>query len=105
MSEIVGGLKLLISYNIRVDDAQDYYQFVLGRYIPALQSLGLEVSEAWHTAYGEYPNRMIGFVSRDKETMRTLLDDETWDDLNDQLLEYVTDLSYKVIPYTLGFQF
>ena len=57
MSEIVGGLKLLISYNIRVDDAQDYYQFVLGRYIPALQSLGLEVSEAWHTAYGEYPNR------------------------------------------------
>lgn len=105
MSEVADGLKLLLSYNIKGDDAQEYYQFVLGRYIPALQSLGLEVSEAWHTAYGEYPNRLIGFVSRDKETMMALLGDETWDDLNDQLLDYVTDFSYKVIPYTMGFQF
>lgn len=99
------GLKLLLSYNIKVNDMQAYYEFVLGRYIPVMQSLGLEMSEAWHTEYGNYPIRLIGFVARDEETMMNVLADETWEDLNDQLEEYVTDFSYKVIPYTVGFRY
>jgi hypothetical protein len=84
---------------------QAYYEFVLGRYIPLMQSMGLEMSEAWHTEYGNYPIRLIGFVARDEETMMKILDDESWEDLNDQLAEYVTDFSYKVIPYTVGFRY
>ncbi|MGH2536589.1 MAG: hypothetical protein ACRDHL_04265 [Candidatus Promineifilaceae bacterium] len=99
------GLKLLIAYNIRPDDSQAYYEFVLGHYIPTLQSLGLEVSEAWHTAYGEHPNRLVGFVARDGDGMRAVLHGEAWDELNEQLREYVTDFSYKVIPYRIGFRF
>jgi hypothetical protein len=99
------GLKLLLSYNIRGNDMQAYYEFVLGRYIPLMQSMGLEMSEAWHTEYGNYPIRLIGFVARDEETMMKILDDESWEDLNDQLAEYVTDFSYKVIPYTVGFRY
>jgi len=105
MDEFDTGLKLLLSYNIRPDNAQDYYEFVLGRYVPILQTLGLEMSEAWHTAYGNYPNRLIGFVARDETTMMSMLDNDIWDALNDQLLEYVTDFSYKVIPYKMGFQY
>jgi hypothetical protein len=99
------GLKLLISYDVKPDSMQMYYQFVLGRYIPVLQSLGLEMSEAWHTAYGNWPNRLVGFVSRDAATMRQVMGDDTWRELNEQLEEYVTDLRYKVIPYEEGFQF
>jgi hypothetical protein len=99
------GVKLLLSYNIRGNDTQAYYEFVLGRYIPMMQSLGLEMSEAWHTEYGNYPVRLIGFVARDEETMLKVLADETWDDLNEQLEEFVTDFSYKVIPYTIGFRY
>lgn len=99
------GMKLLLSYNIRAGDMQAYYEFVLGRYIPVMQSLGLEMSEAWHTEYGDYPIRLIGFVSRDEETMMNVLSDESWEDLNDQLEEFVTDFSYKVIPYTVGFRY
>jgi hypothetical protein len=103
--EDISGLKLLLSYNIRGNDMQAYYEFVLGRYIPIMQSLGLEMSEAWHTEYGNYPVRLIGFVSRDEETMMRVLGDDAWEDLNDQLAEYVTDFSYKVIPYTVGFRY
>lgn len=105
MNNISDGRKLLLSYNIRPNEGTAYYEFVLGRYIPALQALGLEVSEAWHTAYGNYPNRLIGFVSHDAATMKDVLSNENWDALNEQLGEYVTDFSYKVIPYQLGFQF
>lgn len=104
MSEIHDGLKLLISYNIIPELTQEYYEFVLGRYVPTMQSLGLEMSEAWHTAYGDYPNRLIAFVARDPETMRDLLKDGVWDELNEKLQEYVTDFQYKIVPYEVGFQ-
>ena len=104
MSDNGFGLKLLVSYDIDVEDAREYYEFALGQYIPSMQSMGLELSEAWHTAYGNYPNRLIGFVSRDEETMWDVLSGETWAELNDKLLDFVTDLDYKVIKYSLGFQ-
>ncbi|MCI0394021.1 MAG: hypothetical protein L0332_04830 [Chloroflexi bacterium] len=98
------GLKLLLSYNIRSEVTQEYYEFVLGRYVPIMQAMGLEMSEAWHTAYGEYPNRLIGFVARERDTMLKVLSNETWEALNEQLAQYVTDFSYKVVQYELGFQ-
>jgi hypothetical protein len=105
MSESVNGVKLLLSYQIRPDQTQAYYEFVLGRYVPVMQAMGLEMSEAWHTAFGNYPNRLIGFVARDMSKMMEVLEGETWQELNDQLEEHVTDFSYKVISYELGFQF
>lgn len=105
MNQIEDALKLVMSYNIQPDRGQDYYQFVLGKYIPVMQSLGLEVTEAWHTAYGDYPNRLVIFVSRDEDTARKVVNDPAWDELNERLLEFVTDFNYKLIPYRVGFQF
>jgi hypothetical protein len=36
--------------------------------------------------------------------MNHLLESETWDALNNELEKYVTDLSYKVVPFRGGFQ-
>jgi len=98
------GLKLLLEYDVNQDTLQEYYQFVMGQYVPTLQSMGLQMSEAWHTAYGDAPNRLLGFVCGDKQTMDNLLTSDAWVDLNDQLEKYVTDFHYKIIPYRGGFQ-
>lgn len=98
-------MKLLLSYDVKPEHAQEYYQFVMGRYIPVMQALGVQMKDAWLTGYGSFPNRLIEFVSRDEETMRALLTNETWTSLNDHLQKYVTDFSYKVVPYREGFQF
>jgi len=98
------GIKILLSYHLNTAYTQDYYQFVLGRYIPAMQEMGLQMSEAWHTAYGSAPNRLVGFVCSDWQTMEGVLTDESWLSLNEQLEEYVSEFSYKVIPYRGGFQ-
>lgn len=104
MFESENGLKLILNYNIKPEGAQAYYEFVLGRYIPVMQTMGLELSEAWHTAFGNYPNRLICFVSKDRDTMMAMLENELWETINDQLLEFVSEFSYKVIPYKIGFQ-
>lgn len=104
MDESVRGVKLLLEYEVIQDTVQEYYQFVMGQYVPALQSMGLQMSEAWHTAYGDAPNRLIGFVCGDWDTMNTVLDSEIWLDLNTELEKYVSDLQYKVVPYRGGFQ-
>ena len=98
------GLKLLLEYDVNHDTLQEYYQFVMGQYVPTLQSMGLQMSEAWHTAYGDAPNRLLGFVCGDQQTMDNLLISDAWVDLNDQLEKYVTDFHYKIIPYRGGFQ-
>jgi hypothetical protein len=99
-----GGVKLLLEYEVNLDTTQEYYQFVMGQYVPALQSQGLQMSEAWHTAYGNAPNRLIGFVCADWDTMNALLDSDMWHELNEELEKYVSDLQYKVVPYRGGFQ-
>ena len=96
--------KLILTYDIRPNSGQEYYQFVLGKYVPAVQQMGLEMLEAWTASFGNVPNRTLAFVSRDHETMMDLLHDEEWSDLNDELLEFVTDFDYKVVNYRAGFQ-
>ena len=104
MTKKILGYKLLLTYGIKEDLMQEYYQFVMGHYVPALQAMGLQMSEAWQTAYGEAPNRLIGFVCEDQDIMTEVMNSEKWPELNDQLEKFVFDFSYKVIPYRGGFQ-
>lgn len=46
MNEDYPGLKLLLSYEVRPEAIQDYRQFVLQRYIPEMQGMGFQISEA-----------------------------------------------------------
>lgn len=105
MTDQILGYKLLLMYEVKEELLQEYYQFVMGRYVPALQSMGLQMSEAWQTAYGDAPNRLIGFVCEDQSTMMEVMNSENWIALNNQLEQFVIDFNYKVIPYRGGFQF
>ena len=98
------GLKLLLSYDVRQDNQQEYYKFVMGSYLPKLQEMGFQMSEAWHTAYGDAPNRLIGLVCSDENSMNVLLSSDDWESLNEQLEEFVSEFDYKFIPYRGGFQ-
>ena len=102
MEEKPSGLKLLLSYEVDDTKLQAYQQFAMQRFVPAMQMMGFQVSEVWHTAFGDAPNRLVGFVCRDRQTVDDLLENEMWLSLNNQLAEYVTDFSYKVVPYQHG---
>lgn len=99
------GAKLLLKYDVLSNDMDAYFRFFVGRYIPTMQTMGLDVSEAWQTAYGDEPDRLIGFVSASEDRVLGLLEDDAWLELNEELEKHVENLSYKIIRYQPGFQF
>ncbi len=98
-------VKLLLTYNVNDDASEEYRQFVTGEFLPAVQRMGLAVTQVWYTAYGDYPERQTELVSRDEDTMWHVLNSEEWSELEKRLKEYVNDFARKVIPYEPGFQF
>ena len=96
--------KLMLSYDVNENMIEEYRQFVTGEFLPEVQKMGLAVTEVWHTAYGDYPNRQTELVSRDEDTMWHILNSDEWDDLETKLLQYVSDFGRKVVPYQPGFQ-
>jgi len=99
------GAKLLLVYDVLPEHMDAYFRFFIGRYIPVMQTMGMEVSEAWQTAYGNAPNRMVGFVSPSRQRVVDLVQDTTWSKLNQELGNFVVNFSYKVISFQPGFQF
>ena len=97
--------KLILTFDINPEDQQEYFKFMIGRYVPVVQSLGVEMSDAYHTAYGDHPHRLIVFVSPTRAALDDLLASETWAALNKQLATYITGLHYKVVPFKEEFQF
>jgi hypothetical protein len=98
-------VKMLITYDVVPELQQAYYEFVLGEMIPTAQSMGLVLSEAWHTAYGNYPIRLNGFVAKDRAALDRVLGSAEWRQLEDKLKRFVTGYQRKIIPYREGFQF
>jgi hypothetical protein len=96
--------KLLLTYNVNDESSEEYRQFVTGEFLPAVQRLGLAVTEVWYTAYGDYPERQTELVSRDEDTLLRVLKSDEWNELEGRLQEYVNDFGRKVIPYQPGFQ-
>lgn len=99
-------VKFILTYDIRPDIQDQYFQFMLGELAPKLQSLGLIMSGAWHTAYGDYPMRLVEFVAEDRATLDRVLETPTWEQLETRLQRYVENYGHKVVPLREGaFQF
>jgi hypothetical protein len=97
--------RLIFTYNQIAEMQQEYFQFAMGTVLPVLQSEGMEVMDAWSTAYGDVPNRLLSFVSQDLDKMEAFLASDAWFQLREELDKYVTDFTYKIVPYREGFQF
>ncbi len=97
-------VKLLLSYNVRSGKENAYRRFVLEELLPKAQELGLMPTDAWHTAYGNYPTRLIGFAAEDLDTAHTALASDEWDAMMRQLKGYTDELSQRVVPLHGGFQ-
>jgi hypothetical protein len=101
MSEQV---KVLLSYDIRPGHENAYRRFVMEEFLPKAQELGLMPTDAWHTAYGNYPNRLLGFVADSADAARAALQGDEWQALIRRLEGYAGSLTQRLVPYHGGFQ-
>ena len=104
MADEAEQVKLLVIYDVHEGKQEEYFQFVLGEFVPAVQNLGLYMTEAWHTAYGDYPVRLAGFIAEDYDTMTAILSNPAFVQLEKRLQEYVFNYKRKVVPLRNGFQ-
>jgi hypothetical protein len=98
-------VKLLLTYDPIPERREDYFNYVLGEFVPALEHLGLTMSEAWHTAYGRYPLRLTGFIAADRATLDGVLTSKAFLDLEVRLQDYVCNYHRRIVPLRRRFQF
>lgn len=98
-------VKVLMTWDITPEREQEYFEFVIGEFIPGIQRLGLEPAEAWATIYGEYPQIMVSMLAPDLPDAQRALNSGEWSHLRDQLFGFVRNYSQKVVPAKGGFQF
>ena len=97
-------VKLLMTWDILPGREQEYFEFVVRDFIPALQRMGMEPSDAWYTVYGDQPQMMAAAQMPSLSLLQRILESSDWQGLSQQLLDYVENFSFKVIPSHSGFQ-
>ena len=103
--DITSYTKVLLTYDIIPETQESYYQFMLGELVPTVQKMGLGMAEAWHTAVGDYPLRLVAFVGESRETVDEVIGSEKWEELESRLQQYVTNYTRRVVPFRNRFQF
>jgi hypothetical protein len=61
--------------------------------------------EGWHTAYGDYPIRLIAFRAQDDAEIRDILNSTEWKEGKEKLLKMVHDYEERLVPARNIFQF
>jgi hypothetical protein len=95
-------VKLLMNWNIKPGQDQEYFEFVVREWVPGITRMGMQPIGAWYTVYSraDTPQIMAECLTDDLDTMRKILQSDEWSDLHNRLLEYVTDYTQKVVRAT-----
>jgi len=102
---IVPNYKLMFKYDIQQELYEPYYRYIMGEFMPGLQSMKLYPFMVWHIAYGEYPLRQIEFVCESLEVLHTAFESELWNKLEARLKTYTFNYERKVVRFEDRFQF
>lgn len=97
-------VKLLMTWDIKQGREAEFFEFQVREWVPGLQRLGIEPTDAWYTMYGSSPQIMIGGTAKNLRAMHQILGTEEWQSLKSQLLGLVDNYDQKVIRATGGFQ-
>jgi len=98
-------VKLIMTWDITPEHEQEYFEFVIREFIPGVQRLGWELTDAWATVYGERPQILVGATLPNLNRARQMLASPEWATLYNKLMDYVQNYSQKIVPARGVFQF
>ncbi len=97
-------VKLIMTWDITPEHEQEYFEFVIREYIPGIQRMGCELSDAWATVFGARPQIMVGAVVANPKKARQLLLSSEWNALTNRLQDFIQNYTIKVVNARSGFQ-
>ena len=98
------GVKLLMTWDIMPGREQDFFEFNVREFLPTMQTLGLEPSDAWFTVFGNQPQFLIAAQMDSQAAMEQLLGTPEWANLTGRLLDYVVNFQQKIVEASSRFQ-
>lgn len=98
-------VKVIMTWDIAAERDQEYFEFVIGEFVPGVQRLGLQPSDAWATLYGAYPQIQVGLLASTAQHAREILASDEWTILQEKLFGFVKNYSHKIVAVRTGFQF
>jgi hypothetical protein len=98
-------VKILMTWDITSEHEQEYFEFVIGEFVPGVQRLGLQPAEAWATLYGTSAQIQVELLAENVAQANSALESADWTMLQDRLFTYIKNYSYKIVPSRGGFQF
>jgi hypothetical protein len=93
-----------MTWDIQPGKEEEYFEFHIQRFLPSLERLGVQLSEAWLTVYGKQPRMMAEAKMSNVSKARKILNSNDWEELGFELNDFVENFNYKLIPATAGFQ-
>src|SRR5512141_2030257 len=97
-------VKLLMTWDILPGREQEYFEFVVRDFIPGVQRMGMEPSDAWFTMYGKQPQILAAMQMPSINSLNGVLRSDGWRELTGRLLDSVDNLEYKIVQARAGFQ-
>lgn len=97
--------KLIMTWDIAPERDQEYFEFVVREFIPGVQRMGFELTDAWATIYGSQPQIMVGATLPTLGSVQQVLNSKEWQSLYNQLQDFVQNYEQKVVESQGGFQF
>jgi hypothetical protein len=91
-------VKLMMTWDILPGREEEYFEFHIRQFVPTLEKLGLALNEAWLTVYGDSPRLMAEAVISNTKKANQVLHSEQWDNLGNQLQDFVENFNYKLVP-------
>ena len=98
-------VKILMTWDIGMEREQEYFEFVVREYLPGIQKLGFDLTDAWATVYGDSPQITIGLTLPTLDQARRLIQSQEWKTLNNELQDYIRNYSEKIVEAHGRFQF
>ena len=98
-------VKIIMTWDIAPGHEQEYFEFVVREFLPGVQQLGFELSDAWATAYGSRPQILVGAQLPSMLKAQQVLHSSEWKSLQNQLLDLVINYTEKVVKARGDFQF
>lgn len=97
----------IMTWDIKDDMEQEYFQFVVREWVPATSRLGLQPVAAWYTQWridDTVPMIRAEAVADDAESIQRILKDPDWHSIQAQLMDYVENYSHKIVETTGEFR-
>ena len=87
-------------WTVEFDRGKEYEKFMIRKYIPGINKLGIHIVAGWAVLIGGYSENILEGISNDLELLEKALRDKRYRELNDELQNYVKKYKTKVLVST-----